>query len=48
MVDTYKTMSVVNIGLILLDRGLHDCISVSIGGHIPIVTACHEQKLHVF
>ena len=31
-------------GLVLLDRGLHDCMSVSIDGHIPIGIVCHEIK----
>ena len=40
IVDTYKTMQVVYIGLFLL----HDCMPVSIDGHISKGIACHEIK----
>ena len=44
--DINKTMQVVCSykGLVLLDIGLHGCMSVSIDGHVPKGIACHEIK----
>ena len=38
-------MQVVDVGLVLLEKGLHDFMSVSIDGHIPIGIACHESHM---